>query len=128
MKGVIVLLIEKVSMKCDLGDTVGMIMAQNIYNLKIIEDSPVPLSAGTKDYSGIATVIVLVCFLAALIIMYGIWFRNHKKRIVELSVMGIDGNIDISGMDEVSIFHPIRTIRFENELENQVVAGTAKGV
>ena len=31
-------------------------------------------------------------------------------------------------MDDVSIFHPIRTMRFETELENQVVSSTAKGV
>ena len=98
------------------------------YSINVIEDSRVPLSAGVSDYSGIMTVVVLVVLALALIVMYGLWFRAHRKRITELSVMGIDGNLDIKGMDDVSIFHPLRTMRFENELENRVVEGTARGV
>lgn len=103
-------------------------MKDGNYNFKIIEDVQVPLSSGTTDYSGIVTMIVLVCIIAAVFIMYLVWFNGHKKRIAELSVMGIGSSIDVSGMDDVSIFHPIKTMRFENELENQVVASTAKGV
>ncbi|MBR4719111.1 MAG: hypothetical protein IKP31_02585 [Lachnospiraceae bacterium] len=101
---------------------------QDGYSFKIIDETRVPLSAGVADYSGIATVIVLISILLALCVMYLVWFRGHKKRIAELCVMGIDGDIDMGGMDSVSIFHPIKTMRFENELENQVVSGTAKGV
>lgn len=109
--------------------TIGVLtVMQDKYSLKIIEETQVPLSAGTSDYSGIATVIVLLCIILALVIMYWIWFRGHKKRIADLCVMGLEGDIDIGGMDDVSIFHPIRTMRFENELENQVVASAAKGV
>lgn len=97
------------------------------HSLKIIEETPVPLSAGTPDYSGIATVIVLISIVAAVLIMYWIWFLGHKKRIAELCVMGIDSNIDTGMMDSVSLFHPIRTMRFENELENQVVSKTTGG-
>lgn len=104
-------------------------MTEDKYYFKIIEETRVPLSAGVQDYTGIALATVLVCIVAALFIMYFLWFRNHKKRIVELSVMGIDdGNIDMEGMNNVSIFHPIKTIRFETELENQVVAGAAKSI
>ena len=59
---------------------------------------------------------------------YYIWFRGHKKRIASLLVMGLNGDVNIEGVDDVSIFHPLRTVRFENELENQVVSSTAKGV
>ena len=104
-------------------------MTDRKYYFKIIDEARIPLSAGNKDYTGIALATVLVCIIAALLIMYYIWFRNHKKRIVELSVMGIDGgNIDMEGMDNVSILHPIKTIRFETELENLVVAATAKSL
>ena len=98
------------------------------YSVNVIEDNMVPLSAGASDYSGIMTVVVLIVLVLALIVMYGMWFRAHRKRITELSVMGIDGDLDIKGMDDVSIFHPLRTMRFENELENRVVEGTARGV
>ncbi len=104
-------------------------MAEGKYNLKIIDENRIPLSSGVKDYTGAAFVTVIVCIVIALLIMYFIWFKNHKKRIVELSVMGINGGkIDLEGMKDVSIFHPIRTIRFETELENQVVAGTANSI
>lgn len=105
-----------------------MRMAYNRYYFKIIEEPQVPLSAGTPDYSGIATVTVLICIVLAVLVMYFVWYRGHKRRIAELSVMGIDSGVDVAGMDDVSIFHPFKTMRFENELENQVVAGTAKGV
>ncbi|MCR5801514.1 MAG: hypothetical protein K6G57_04195 [Lachnospiraceae bacterium] len=97
-------------------------------NIKIIEDGGVPLSSGTPDYSGIVFIIVLISIAIALIVMYGVWYNNHRKRIAQLYVMGIDGEVGINGMEKVSIFHPIRTIRFENELENMVVSSSAKGV
>lgn len=104
-------------------------MTTNRYDLKIIDDARVPLSAGTPDYSGIAVATVLVCIVIAILIMYWLWFRSHKKRIIDLSVMGIDGSsMDMEGMDEVSIFHPIRTMRYEMELENLVVSATARSV
>ena len=102
-------------------------MQEGNYSLKVIEETQVPLSAGTADYRGIATVIVLACIVAAVIIMYFIWFNGHRKRIAELSVMGIDSGLDTADMDDVSIFHPIRTMRFENELENLVVASSTGG-
>ncbi len=98
------------------------------YDLKVIEDEEVPLSAGTADYSGTVMVLVLVSIVIALFIMYALWFRSHRKRIASLLVMGIGGDADMGGMDNVSILHPIKTVRYERELENMVVAETAKGV
>ena len=94
----------------------------------IIDDEPVPLSAGTMDYRGMVMPVVTASLLIALMTGYYIWFRNHKKRIASLLLMGLSGDVDIEGMDDVSILHPLRTVRFENELENRVVSNTAKGV
>ena len=94
----------------------------------IIEDEPVPLSAGGIDYRGLVMPVVLASLLVAFATGYYIWYRNHRKRIASLLVMGLNGDVDIEGMDDVSILHPFRTVRFENELENRVVSSTAKGV
>lgn len=94
----------------------------------IIEDEAVPLSAGGIDYRGLVMPVVLASLLIAFATGYYIWYRNHRKRIASLLVMGLNGDVDIEGMDDVSILHPFRTIRFENELENRVVSSTAKGV
>ena len=94
----------------------------------IIEDDPVPLSSGSMDYRELVMPVVTASLLIAFVAGYYIWFRNHKKRIASLLVMGLDGDVDIEGMDDVSILHPVRTVRFESELENQVVSSTAKGV
>ena len=99
------------------------------YSLNVtIEEEPVPLSAGSIDYRGLVMPVVLASLLVAFATGYYIWYRNHKKRIASLLVMGLNGDVDIEGMDDVSILHPFRTIRFENELENRVVSSTAKGV
>ena len=116
---------------CDLRKTDAMIygtMKLNEYSVNVIEETRVPLSSGVSDYSGIMTLVVLVCLAVAVLVLYGLWFRGHRRRIAELSVMGLDGNLDMKGMDEVSIFHPLRTMRFENDLENRVVEGTARSV
>ena len=99
------------------------------YSLRVvIEDEPVPLSAGNTDYRGLVMPVVTASLLIAFMTGYYIWYRGHKKRIASLLVMGLNGDVNIEGMDDVSIFHPLRTVRFENELENQVVSSTAKGV
>ncbi len=98
------------------------------YSLKVIEEDPVPLSSGAKDYSAPVMPIVLICLAAAFMTMYWAWFNGHRKRIAELMVMGLNDGSEIGDMGDVSIFHPIRTIRFEAELENRVVTDTAKGV
>ena len=98
------------------------------YSFKVIQEGEVPLSSGAPDYSGIVFILVLISIAIALLVMYGVWYNNHRKRIAQLYVMGIDGEVGINGMKNVSIFHPIRTIRFENELENMVVASSAKSV
>ncbi len=98
------------------------------YNLKIIEENQVPLSAGTSDYSGIVLAVVLTCIVIAVVVLYSFWYRNHKKRIAQLLVMGLDSEPYINEMDGVSAFHPFRTMRIERELENRVVQGSAKGV
>ncbi len=98
------------------------------YSLKVIEEQAVPLSAGAPDYSGQVMILVLVSIVIALVVMYGLWYRSHRKRIASLMVMGLEDGVDTTGMEDVSIFHPIKTIRFESELENMVVATTAKGV
>ncbi len=99
------------------------------YSLNVvIEDEPIPLSAGSIDYRGLVMPVVLASLLIAFATGYYIWYRNHKKRIASLLVMGLNGDVDIDGMDDVSILHPFRTVRFENELENRVVSSTAKGV
>ncbi|MBR5406128.1 MAG: hypothetical protein IK111_00665 [Lachnospiraceae bacterium] len=98
------------------------------YSLKVIQETEVPLSSGATDYGGIVFIIVLISIAVALVVMYGVWYNNHRKRIAQLYVMGIDGDVGINGMENVSIFHPIRTVRFESELENMVVANTAKSV
>ena len=100
----------------------------NGYDLKIIEEGQVPMSAGNLDYTGTVSLIVFLCVLAACVILYAVWFRGHKKRIAELCVMGIDGGVNLNGMEDVSVFHPFRTMRFERELENSVVEGSTKGV
>lgn len=98
------------------------------YNLKIIEEPAIPLSSGGSDYSGIVLAVVLTCIVIAVFVMYSFWYRNHKKRIAQLLVMGLDSEPYIEGMDDISAFHPFRTIRIERELENRVVQGSAKGV
>lgn len=101
----------------------------NDYSLSvIIDDDPVPLSAGNTDYRGMVVPVVICCLAITLVVGYMAWFGSHKKRIASLMVMGITGDVDINGMDDVSILHPIKTIRFENELENRVVSSTTKGV
>lgn len=100
----------------------------NNYRLKIIEENQVPLSAGTSDYSGIMFAVVLTCLIIAIVVLYSFWYRNHKKRIAQLLVMGLDSEPYIDEMDSVSAFHPFRTMRIERELENRVVQGSAKGV
>ena len=99
------------------------------YSLSVkIEDEKIPLSAGNTDYRGMVVPVVVCCLLITLAVGYMAWFGSHKKRIASLMVMGITGDVDINGMDDVSILHPIKTIRFENELENRVVSSTTKGV
>ncbi|MCR4807036.1 MAG: hypothetical protein K5857_05110 [Lachnospiraceae bacterium] len=98
------------------------------YNLKIIEDTPVPLSAGAHDYSGMVMLVVLACIILAIAILYSSWYNGHKKRIAQLLVMGIDNEPYIDGMDCVSAFHPFRTMQIERELEIRAVSNTAKGV
>ncbi len=98
------------------------------YNFKIIEENAVPLSAGTNDYSGIVLVVVLMGIVLAILILYTLWFRNHKRRIAQLLVMGLGSEQYIDEMEGVSVFHPFRTMRVEKELENRVVQGSAKGV
>ena len=100
----------------------------NEYNIKVIEDGAIPLSAGTRDYSGIVFAVVLTCIVIAVLVLYSFWYGNHKKRIAQLLVMGLDSEPYINEMEGVSAFHPFRTIRIERELENRVVQGSAKGV
>ena len=100
----------------------------NDYNLKIIEESQVPLSAGSYDYSGIMFAVVITCLVIAVLVLYSFWYRNHKKRIAQLLVMGLGGEPYVNEMDDVSVFHPFRTMRVERELENRVVQSSAKGV
>ena len=99
------------------------------YSLRVtIEDEPVPMSSGNTDYRGLVMPVVTASLVIAFLAGYYIWYRGHKKRIASLLVMGLNGDVDIDGMDDVSILHPLRTVRFENELENQVVSNVAKGV
>lgn len=106
----------------------GVSYFMNNYNLKIIEENPAPLSSGTGDYSGIVLAVVLTCIVIAIVVLYSFWYRNHKKRIAQLLVMGLDSEPYINEMEDVSLFHPFRTMRIEKELENRVVQGSAKGV
>ena len=98
------------------------------YNLSVIEDEPVPLSAGDKDYSERALSIVAVCFVVALAGLYITWFRGHKRRITSLVELVANDEPGYETMTEVSIFHPVKTIRFESELENRVVSDSTKSV
>lgn len=98
------------------------------YSVKIIEENPVPLSSGATDYSGIVLMVVLTCIVIAILVLYSFWYRNHKKRIAQLLVMGLGGEPYVNEMDDVSVLHPFRTMRVERELENRVVQSSAKGV
>ncbi|MCR5421811.1 MAG: hypothetical protein K6E98_12500 [Lachnospiraceae bacterium] len=120
---------NKYGFKTALSDT-GVVSdaAGKEYTLKIIEDDPVPLSAGGIDYKEFVVPIVVFCILFVTGMFYVIWFNNHKKRISSLMIMGLSGDVNIEGMEDVSIFHPIKTIRFEKDMESRVVSSTAKGV
>ena len=104
-----------------------LVKAEN-YRFSVIEDPQVPLSAGFADRSGLVVPVVLICIAIALMIMYSMWYRAHRKRIASLMVMGLNSELYINGVEDVSMFHPFRTMRIEKELENRVVEGTVKGV
>ena len=105
-----------------------MLVNTDSYRFSVIEDAPVPLSAGVADKSGVVVMVVLACIILALMIMYSMWYRAHRKRIASLMVMGLSSEPYINGVEDVSMFHPFRTMRVERELENRVVEGTVKGV
>ena len=97
------------------------------YSLVVIEDEPVPLSAGNRDYSEYVIHVFFVFLLATLIIMYYFWFKSHKQRIIRLHSMS--EQLRDEKMDTViSMFHPIKAIRYENELENCIASESTKSV
>lgn len=125
----IVLIYEVAEVGSDRGRKQGyMNTGMDGYNLKIIEENAVPLSAGVRDYSSVVVAVVVACIVLAIVVFYTTWYRSHKKRIAQLLVMGIDNEPYIDEMDYVSLFHPFRTMRIERELESRAVSGTAKGV
>ncbi len=96
------------------------------YRFDVIEDNELPLSSGKVDYSENVLRIVACCFAVAVVALYFFWFIGHRKRICFLAD-SIGMNLDCK-MESISALHPIRTIRFENELENKVVSSSTKSV
>ena len=100
-------------------------MQENNYSFTVIEDGAVPMAgfSQTNDYFVLALVGIVVVTVVLFLLIYTIWYSEHKKRIRKLKANLAEYDEEKASMTTpVSIFHPREFLETEKQLE-QSLAG-----
>lgn len=98
-------------------------MQENNYSFTVIEDGAVPMAgfSQTNDYFVLALVGIVVVTVVLLLLIYTIWYSEHKKRIRKLKANLAEYDEEKASMTTpVSVFHPRDFLKTEKELEQEL--------
>ncbi|HOO27532.1 MAG TPA: hypothetical protein PLU43_03635 [Lachnospiraceae bacterium] len=96
------------------------------YDLVVVQDEEVPLaSAPEVNYGRTILWVVSLTVTAVLLLTYFLWYSVYKRRI--LFLIGRLPEAEAESIRRmVTIFHPIRAMQTEKEIENRIAAEYVK--
>lgn len=97
-------------------------MLLNSYQFTIIEDRAVPLTNAppSGNYSGHVLAAVLVVAVLVIGLVYGLWYRDHRKRIEKLKTNLIQYGAEETDEFHFNLLHPKKLLEAEKFLEQQL--------